>query len=103
MTGHQDGRRPEEATVLLEQSRELRDSSKALVARVLETKAHSQLLRERAEQARKTSDDVVHLSQELEQMVRAYAATLRQIGESPEQAVVSVKTIAFEAAQAIEH
>lgn len=104
MDGQHDGRRPEIASAsALESARELRERSRVLVARVFEVRGHSQLLRERAESAKQSAAEVLRLSDELQRTVRDYAAVLRAIGESPEQAVVNAKAIAFEAAQTIDH
>lgn len=50
-----------------------------------------------------SATEACRLDDELQRSVRDYAAVLRQLGEPPEQAVVSVKEIAWEAAQTISH
>ena len=58
---------------------------------------------ERAESARQIAAEAIRLGDELQRSVRDYATVLRHFGDSPEQAVVNVKTIAFEAAQTMDY
>jgi uncharacterized coiled-coil DUF342 family protein len=104
MTGQREDRRTEELSLTpAEKARELRARSKALVARVLQTRGKSRQLIEAAESARQAAAEALRLDDELQRTVRSYAALLQQLGEPPETAVVSVKEIAWEAAQMLDN